>query len=126
MIEAGKPRADGDTSVLRPHPLVVTFVELRDALAPLHLGRKPWVDSLHDVWKQGAPSPDSRILAPKGYDERRKQAGNVEKRLVLLSPLAQWIVQVSAARGIPYSLGQALSMVEGNADYGWSTDRSDE
>ena len=113
MIQAGKP-------------LVVTFVELRDALTPLHLGRKPWVDSLHDVWKQGAPSPDSRILAPNGYDERRTQAGNVEKRLVLPAPLAAWIVQVSAARGIPYTLGQALSIVEGNADFGWSMERSEE
>ncbi len=98
--------------------LVVTFVELRDALAPLHLGRKPWVDSLHDVWKQGAPSPDSRILVPEGYDERQTQPGNVEQRLVLPTPLAQWIVQISAARGIPYTFGQALSIFAGQAQYG--------
>ncbi len=93
--------------------LVVTFVELRDALAPLHLGRKSWVDSLHDVWKQGAPSPDSRVLVPDGYDERQTRPGNVEKRLVLPTPLAGWIVQVSAARGMPYTLAQALSVVAG-------------
>jgi hypothetical protein len=98
--------------------LVVTFAELREALAPLHLGRKSWVDALHDLWKLGAPSPDSRILMPKGYDERQRQPGNVEKRLVLPTPLAQWIVQVSAARGIPYTFAQAVHMLAGQADYG--------
>ena len=95
--------------------LVVTFAELRDALAPLHLGRRAWVDALHDVWKQGAPSPDSRILVPNGYDERQTQPGNVEKRVVLPAPLAQWMVQVSAARGMPYTLAQALSAVSGES-----------
>jgi hypothetical protein len=98
--------------------LVVTFAELRDALAPLHLGRRSWVDALHDLWKLGAPSPDSRVLAPKGYDERQRQPGNVEKRLVLPTPLAQWIAQVSAARGIPYTHAQALRMLAGKPDYG--------
>ncbi len=98
--------------------LVVTFADLRDALAPLHLGRRPWVDSLHDLWKLGAPSPDSRIFVSLGYDERQRQPGSVEKRLVLPTPLAQWIIQISAARGIPYTFAQAMSILAGQAHDG--------
>lgn len=98
--------------------LLVTFAELRDAFAPLHLGHRPWVDSLHDLWKLGAPSLDSRIHEPKGYDERKAQHGNVEKRLVLPTPLAQWMVEISAARGIPYTFAQALSIFAGQPHYG--------
>ena len=107
-------------------PLQVTFVELREALAPLHLHDKAFVDRLHDVWKQGAPTPDSIIRDPKGYDERKRQLGNVEKRLVFPTPLAQWLVEVSAARGMPYTMSQALKIVDGNAEtYGLLNARSD-
>jgi hypothetical protein len=106
-------------------PLLTTFVELRDALSPLHIHQKAWVDSLHDVWKKGAPTPDSIIRSPKGYDERLRQAGNVEKRIVLPTPLADWIMQVSAARGTPVNFKQAMRMVNGEADFGFETRRND-
>jgi hypothetical protein len=98
-------------------PLLVTFADLRDALQSLHLNQKAWVDALHDVWKQGAPTPDSIIRDPRGYDERKRQRGNTEKRIVLPTPLATWIMQVSAARGMPVTFLQATRMVNGEADY---------
>jgi hypothetical protein len=109
----------------QPRPLVVTFVALYNALFALHQGEKRWVDSLHDVWKLGAPSPDSRILLPGHYDERLVQPGNVEKRIVFPTPLAAWITQVSAARGYRYSLRQALALIDGRADPGLENARSD-
>ncbi len=98
--------------------LVVSFVELRAAFEPLHQGKRKWIDGLHDVWKQGSPSPDSRIFAPDGYDERKTQRGNQVTRLVLPLALAAWIVAVSSERGMPYTLSQALSLLAGEVDYG--------
>ena len=105
-------------------PLLVTFVELLEALAPLHLHEKAYVDRLHDVWKQGAPTPDSIIRDPRAYDERKRQPGNVEKRIVFPTPLAQWVVETSTARGMPLTMRQALNMVNGKADYGLENARS--
>lgn len=102
-----------------PRLVSVTFKELSDALMPLHMHEKRWVDALHDVWKQGAPTPDSIIRNPRDYDERFKQRGNVEKRLLLPTPAAAWIMQVSAARGHPYSYRQAIAILKGEPDYGF-------
>lgn len=105
-------------------PLIATFVELRDALASLHMNQKTWVDGLYDIWRKGAPTPDSIIRNPRGYDERKRQLGNIEKRIVLPTPLANWIMQVSAARGTPFSFKQAMRMVNGEADFGFETRRN--
>lgn len=105
-------------------PLMVTFVELRQALSSLHLNQPAHVDRLHDVWKQGAPTPDSIIRNPKGYDERKRQPGNVERRIVFPTALAQWVVEVSQARGMPYTMRQALAIVDGTEDYGLENARS--
>lgn len=99
-------------------PIFVTFRELTAVLAPLHLGVQADLDRLHDIWKQGAPSPDSVIRTPARYDPRVGQAGNVEKRLMLYTQLAQWIVDVSARRGFPYTLKQTVNLLHGRADYG--------
>lgn len=98
--------------------MFVTFAELRDALAPLHLNERSHVSTLHDVWKQGAPSPDSIIRNPKGYDPRLRQPGNLEKRLILPLRLAAWIQDVSGKRGMALTLRQALNMIAGEADLG--------
>ncbi len=103
---------------LQVAPISVTFVELATAFADLHRGSKPMLDRLHDVWKLGAPTPTSIIRDPRGYDERVVQAGNVERRLLLPVPLAQWIQDVSAARGMPLTARQAANMVMGKTDYG--------
>jgi hypothetical protein len=99
-------------------PMFVSFVDLYGMFAPLHMGVKAHVDTLHDIWLAGAPSPDSIIRNPKGYDPRIKQAGNDERRLCMYIPLAKWIVDVSAERGMPYTLKQAINILNGHADYG--------
>jgi len=101
-------------------PLVCSFRALADALAPYHRWERHWVDSLHDIWKQGAPTPDSIIRTPRGYDERKDQrkAGNFERRIVFPTPLAQWLQQVTRARGEPLAWRQCLNIVEGRTDYG--------
>jgi hypothetical protein len=81
-------------------PLSCSYVELYAALTPLHLHNKMFTNNLHDVWLKGAPTPDSRILNPKGYDPRLRQRGNVEKRLVLPQPLFQWVKEVIQWRGM--------------------------
>lgn len=65
----------------------MTFSDLCDALAPLHLGNPAWIADLHDCWLKGAPSPDSIVRNPHHNDprnaEQQERFGNVEKRLVL-------------------------------------------
>ena len=90
-------------------PIFVSFYELAAVFADLHLQNQAMLDRLHDVWKQGAPSPESVIRNPRGYDERKRQPGNVEKRLLLPVPLANWICEASAARGMPLTARQAAN-----------------
>lgn len=99
-------------------PLILSFLDLVTALAPLHRWEKRHVDTLHDLWKRGAPTPDSIILHPEHYDERQQQAGNRVTRI--LSPLwvAQWMRDVSGAQGMPFDLRQCLNILDGRADYG--------
>lgn len=81
-------------------PLICTFHELCTVLATLHLWEPRHIADLHDVWKKGAPTPNSRILNPKDYDERKKQAGNYEARIVLPTLLTNWIETIASARGM--------------------------
>lgn len=99
-------------------PVFVTFVELVAAMRALHQDDKPLIDQLHDIWLMGAPSPDSIIRISTNYDPRFPQAGNVEKRLILPMPMATWIMQVSALRGMPYTRRQALNLIDGKIDIG--------
>jgi len=87
-------------SDLDSKPLIVTFHELWFMLRALHLNDKAWVDRLHDVWKSGTPTPDSRILVPRVYDERKVQPGNVEKRIIVPSDLQKWIVDICKSKGV--------------------------
>lgn len=89
-----------DTTV-PPKPIITPFWRLAQAFAPLHIWRKKHLDSLHDVWKQGAPDPRSNIRNPKGYDPRHPQMGNYEARIVFPGLLAKWITDVAQERGIP-------------------------
>jgi hypothetical protein len=103
-------------TIQRLKPLIVTWLDLYQATYALHLADKADVDRLHDLWKMGAPTPDSRILR-SSYDPRLVQPGNVEKRIVFPSALAKWIVDVSRRRGFPYSETQAIAMTQGEAIY---------
>lgn len=100
-----------------PKPLVVKFSQLLIAMESLHQWNKADMDRLHDVWKMGAPSPNSIIRNPKGYDPRKPQAGNYEARILFPTPLAEWIVDVSKRRGHPYTLAQAFAMLDGRPQY---------
>lgn len=97
----------------------VTFQQLMQALEPFHRGRKDDIARLHDVWKKGAPSPDSIVRNPVGYDERKVQVGNVEKRLLLPTPFTQWVVEISVRDGYPLSYEQAYAILTGEARYHW-------
>lgn len=93
-----------DTTALpkpQPKPIITPFWRLAQAFAPLHHWQKKHLDTLHDVWKQGAPSPESRIRNPKGYDPRHPQLGNYEARIVFPTLLATWITEVATAQGYP-------------------------
>ena len=85
--------------MIRP-PLIVTYPELCALFAKLHLWQKPYLDSLHDVWASGAPTPDSIIRNPRHYDERKRQPGNHVKRIVPESQVRAWAETVGAARGL--------------------------
>lgn len=81
-------------------PLICTFYELCVVLASLHLWEPKHIADLHDVWKKGAPTPTSIIRNPKDYDERKRQAGNYEARIVLPTLLTTWIENIASARGV--------------------------
>ena len=98
-------------------PLICTWRDLYTMFIPLHMHIKADVDRLHDIWKIGAPTPNSRVLLPNEYDPRKRQPGNYEARIVFPTPLAEWIQDVSKARGFPFTKHQALEMLQGHATY---------
>lgn len=101
-------------------PFFVTFYELASALYSLHGGDRALLADLHDVWKKGAPSPDSIIRNPRGFDERgasEADRGNVVKRLIFPSALVWWIREASVRLGHPYSIEQCFAMARGEAVY---------
>lgn len=97
--------------------LICTFKQLSDALFDLHLGHQADIDRLHDLWKLGAPTPDSIIRNPKGYDERKAQPGNLEKRIIVPTALTQWIMDVSTRRGMPLTAEQAAALASGETRF---------
>jgi len=101
----------------KPKPLICTFRELAAALYPLHLNTPADLNRLHDIWKMGAITPDSRILFPKHYDPRRYQPGNVERRIVFPSLLAGWIKEIANRRGLALTDDAALNVALGRSDY---------
>ena len=65
-------------SVLQAGPhetnvIMCQFWELVRDTEVLHQGDKDAIDRLHDIWRQGMPTPESIILAHeyKGFDERQ-------------------------------------------------------
>ena len=100
-------------------PLICTFVQLRDALEPMHMNAPADVDNLHDIWRRGAPTPESGIFNPAvSYDERKVQPLNHVARIIPPSHLVKWITDVTARRGMPITPKQALNILSGKADYG--------
>ena len=81
-------------------PIALSFYQLLYAMQAVHNWHKPDMDRLHDIWKQGAPTPESRLLDVKHYDPRKIQAGNVEKRLILPHAFATWFKDVCERKGL--------------------------
>lgn len=100
--------------------MMCTFADLATATESLHLGDRAHLDRLHDVWKLGAVTPDSVVHSHEylGLDERQNQRHARVRRIVLPSKLAEWMVDVSKARGMPYTYAQACNIACGRADYG--------
>lgn len=95
-------------------PIVVEFWKLTFVLRSIHKYRKADVDRLHDIWKLGAPSPDSRVLTPKGYDPRVNQLltmGNREQRTVFPTQLQKWLKDIIMQDGLAISDEDALKLV---------------
>lgn len=91
--------------------LICTFRELAFSLKAIHQWHKADVDRLHDVWKRGAPTPDSIVRNPKGYDPRKEQSGNVEKRIVIPTALSEWVADTATRRGLAISPTDAVQLV---------------
>lgn len=106
-----------DTPTLDIKPFFVSFFDLCMALQTLHVWDRGAISDLHDVWLKGAPSPDSQVII-KNYDPRLRQEGAREKRLILPTRLAAWIVMQSERRGMPLTMKQAANIVTGQPDYG--------
>lgn len=98
-------------------PIICTYLQLAAALEPLHLNERSWLDSLHDVWLKGAPTPASIVRNPKGYDPRKVQDGNFESRIIPPPMLAAWVKACADARGIPLQGYEALNVANGREDY---------
>jgi hypothetical protein len=93
-------------------PIISTFPMLAYSLRSLHHWNKTHVDNLHDIWKRGAPTPNSRIKYPKGYDPRKPQPiGNYEARIVLPTLLSKWVVEVAAEMGVNMTPALALDLL---------------
>lgn len=97
--------------------LIVTWIELSAAFAPLHLNEKAYVDRLHDIWRNSVIAPTWNVEPGRVYDERKPKHGENFKVIVSPMALATWICEVSEKRGFPYSQRQALKIIMGEADY---------
>jgi flavin-dependent dehydrogenase len=88
--------------VLRPRDLgarVVTLEELRRVLLPLCMG---WVwaeDAIVDLWKTGAPTPDSG-------------PGRPERRILRPAQFLSWLGEVAERTGVHLHAGEVLKHVD--------------
>lgn len=98
-------------------PIFATFPELMTTFTLLHQGDLNLVSELHDIWKLGAPSPDSIIRNPRDYDERKRQPGNYEARLIFPTSLMKWVKDAAARRGMQLSDAQVAALLQGEVRY---------
>ena len=68
-------------------PLIVSYDELVAILQPITMGYAWGEGTIHDLWKIGAPSPDSTI--------------HNERRIIFPSQLATWLKDVLTKKGQP-------------------------
>ena len=70
-------------------PLILTYAQLEAALLPVTAGYKWGRDTIHDLWKIGAPTPDS--------------TPDNERRIVFPGQLMKWLEDVLTRQGRPLS-----------------------
>ena len=89
-----KERSGSTISVARsPEPLILTYMELEAVLGPIALGNK-WAEGcIHDLWKMGAPTPQSRVGTPS------------EKRIIFPKQLFKWLETTLNESGKPLDEG---------------------
>ena len=75
-------------------PLIMTYPQLETVLLPLTIGYAWGVNTIYDLWKIGAPTPDST-------------PGN-EKRIIFPGQLMKWLEDVLTRQGRPLSDGAKL------------------
>lgn len=71
-------------------PLIMTFEQLKKVLQPITAGYAWGEGTIHDLWKKGAPSPDSG-------------PGKIEKRVIIPKHLYAWLEDVLQRQGRPLS-----------------------
>lgn len=107
--------SDTPITIDMARPLECTWLQLQQAMYPLHLNNPGDVTRLHDVWLYGGvPSPSYRVALPgEQFDERNPRPGDHLVHLVMPTALATWIEEMSAKRGFPYSAQQAMNITQG-------------
>lgn len=75
------------TNLKGVRPLIVSYSELEAILQPITMGYAWGENTIHDLWKIGAPSPQSTI--------------DNERRIVFPSQLAAWLKDVLNKKGQP-------------------------
>ena len=73
----------------RKPPLMLTFAEALTVLLPVTAGYKWGEDTIRDLWKMGAPTPNSPLNTPQ------------ERRIIFPGQLAKWLVDVLERQGLP-------------------------
>ncbi len=68
-------------------PLIMTYPQLEAVLLPLTIGYAWGMDTIHDLWKIGAPTPDSTPIS--------------EKRIIFPGQLIKWLDDVLTRQGRP-------------------------
>lgn len=92
-------------------PIICTFRQLAFTLRALHLWQKKHVDTLHDCWTRGTPTPNTIIRNPKQNDPRKAVAGNFESRIVFPKLLAKWVTETANEQGIAMTPDNAYELL---------------
>lgn len=90
--------------------LTTDFKGLLKAFEPLIMGERKYVNDLYDIWKMGAPTPDSIIRNPKHYNPEIN--GSV-KRIIPTIWLYKFFSDLAARRGIALSKAEIRQILEG-------------
>lgn len=78
-------------------PVCLSLADLETILAPLVIGYKWGQETIHDLWKLGAPMPPMP-----------GQASGADVRLIVPSQLMAWLEDVLKRQGRPLSESAAL------------------